>query len=104
MSVWDCDAFFGAIAMAPIALAIEGLPGAPPAQATFPAFWLLVPGVLGLIGVTGIVGDPATATVEDLVTPIGAIVSIALGILSGVLLFRATSRRARRAGGRHTAR
>ena len=97
--------FFGAIAMAPIALAIERFPGAPPAQVTFlPAFWLLVPGALGLIGVTEIVGDPATATIEDLVRPIGAIVSIALGILSGVLLFRATSRRARQAGRRHTAR
>jgi uncharacterized membrane protein YjjP (DUF1212 family) len=101
----DVSGFFGAIAMAPIALAIERLPGAPPAQVTFlPAFWLLVPGALGLIGVTEIVGDPATATVEDLVRPIGAIVSIALGILSGVLLFRATSRRARQERRRSTAR
>jgi uncharacterized membrane protein YjjB (DUF3815 family) len=97
----DGSGFFGAIAMTPIALAIERVSGAPPAQVTFlPAFWLLVPGALGLIGVTEIVGDPATATIEDLVRPIGAIVSIALGILSGVLL----SRRARQARRRSTAR
>jgi uncharacterized membrane protein YjjP (DUF1212 family) len=81
--------FFGALLMTPVALAIARLPGGPPSQVTFlPAFWLLVPGALGLIGVTHIVGNPATAGIEDLVEPIGAIVSIALGVLCGVLLFR----------------
>jgi uncharacterized membrane protein YjjB (DUF3815 family) len=75
--------------MTPIALAVARLPGAPPPQVTFlPAFWLLVPGALGLIGVTEVIGDPATASIEDLVTPVGAIVSIALGILGGVSLYR----------------
>jgi uncharacterized membrane protein YjjB (DUF3815 family) len=81
--------FVGALAMTPVALAISRLPGGPPSRVTFlPAFWLLVPGALGLIGVTEVVGDPATATVEDLLTPIGAIVSIALGVLAGVSLDR----------------
>jgi uncharacterized membrane protein YjjB (DUF3815 family) len=81
--------FFGALVMTPVALAIARMPGGPPSQVTFlPAFWLLVPGALGLIGVTEIVGDPATATLEDLVEPIGAIVSVALGVLAGVSLYR----------------
>ena len=54
----------------------------------------------GLIGVTEIVGNPATATIEDLVAPIGAIVSIALGVLAGVSLYRgAASVQPRFAGG-----
>ena len=75
--------------MTPVALAIARLPGGPPSQVTFlPAFWLLVPGALGLIGVTEVIGDPATASVEDLVKPVGSIVSIALGVLGGVSVYR----------------
>jgi uncharacterized membrane protein YjjB (DUF3815 family) len=86
----DVSGFFGALAMTPVALVIGRLPGGPPSQVTFlPAFWLLVPGALGLIGVTEIVGNPATASIADLVTPVGSIVSIALGILGGVSLYRA---------------
>ena len=78
--------FFGALAMTPVALACAHLPGGPPSQVTFlPDFWLLVPGALGLIGVTHIVGDPATASISDLMTPVGSIVSISLG---GVTLFQ----------------
>jgi uncharacterized membrane protein YjjP (DUF1212 family) len=85
----DVSGFAGALVMAPLALALGRLRGGPPSQVTFlPAFWLLVPGALGLIGVTEVVGDPAHASVEDLVTPIGSIVSIALGVLAGVSLFR----------------
>jgi uncharacterized membrane protein YjjP (DUF1212 family) len=86
----EVSGFFGALAMAPLALAIGGIRGAPPSQVTFlPAFWLLVPGAIGLIGVTEVVGDPASASLEDLVTPVGAVVSIALGVLAGVLLHQA---------------
>jgi len=53
-----------------------------------PVFWLLVPGALGVIGVTEVVGDPASAGVEDLVEPLGSIVSIALGVLCGASIFR----------------
>lgn len=84
----DVSGFFGAVAMTPVALAAARLPGGPPSQVTFlPAFWLLVPGALGLIGVTEIVGDPAHATLSELVTPLGSIVSIALGILAGVSIY-----------------
>jgi uncharacterized membrane protein YjjP (DUF1212 family) len=85
----EISGFFGALIMTPIALTVARRPGGPPAQVTFlPAFWLLVPGALGLIGVTEIVGDPANASIEDLVEPIGSIVAIALGVLIGTSLFR----------------
>ncbi|HEX4188521.1 MAG TPA: threonine/serine exporter family protein [Solirubrobacteraceae bacterium] len=85
----DVSGFFGALTMAPVALAVARLPGGPPSQVTFlPAFWLLVPGALGLIGVTEVIGNPATATVGAVVKPIGSVVSIALGVLGGVSLYR----------------
>ena len=81
--------FLGALVMTPFALAIARLPGGPPSQVTFlPAFWLLVPGAIGLIGVTEVVGDPASAGIENLVQPLGSIVSIALGVLCGASIFR----------------
>lgn len=86
----DVSAFFGALAMTPVALAI-GRFGGPPPQVTFlPAFWLLVPGAIGLIGVAEVVGNPAEAELETLVAPIGSVVSIALGVLGGISLARAT--------------
>lgn len=88
----DVSGFVGALAMTPVALLVARLPGGPPSQVTFlPAFWLLVPGALGLIGVTEVIGNPAQATVADLVAPIGSIVSIALGVLCGVSIFRGIS-------------
>lgn len=81
--------FFGALAMTPIALAVARLPDGPPSQVTFlPAFWMLVPGAIGLIGVTEVVGNPANASLQDLVQPLGAVVGIALGVLCGVSLAR----------------
>jgi uncharacterized membrane protein YjjP (DUF1212 family) len=81
--------FVGALVMTPVALAVARLPGGPPSQVTFlPAFWLLVPGAIGLIGVTEVIGDPASAGIEDLVKPLGSIVSIALGVLCGASIFR----------------
>jgi uncharacterized membrane protein YjjP (DUF1212 family) len=89
----EVSGFFGAFVMTPIALVVARLPGGPPSQVTFlPAFWLLVPGALGLIGVTEIVGNPAEASLEDLVKPLGSIVSIALGVLCGVSVFRGLER------------
>lgn len=81
----DVSGFFGALAVTPVALAVARRRHGPPSQVTFlPAFWLLVPGAIGLVGVTEVVGDPATASIEDLVTPIGSIVPVALGMLGGV--------------------
>ncbi|HMS38017.1 MAG TPA: threonine/serine exporter family protein, partial [Arachnia sp.] len=55
----------------------------PAAFATFPpAFWLPVPGSLGLVGVTGIPGGDADG-VSTLVTTTATMVAIMLGILAG---------------------
>lgn len=85
----EVSGFVGALAMTPVALAVARLPGGPPSQVTFlPAFWLLVPGAIGLIGVATVVGDPSSADVGDLIKPMGSILSVALGVLCGVSLFR----------------
>ena len=85
----EVSGFVGALAMTPVALAIARIPGGPPSQVTFlPAFWLLVPGAIGLIGVATVVGDPSSAEVGDLLKPMGSILSVALGVLCGVTLFR----------------
>ncbi|MEU4220350.1 threonine/serine exporter family protein [Actinoplanes sp. NPDC026623] len=81
--------FFGAMAMTPVALAVARLPGGPPSQVTFlPAFWLLVPGAIGLIGVTELLSNPAGAGVEVLIEPLASIVAITLGVLCGVSAYR----------------
>jgi uncharacterized membrane protein YjjP (DUF1212 family) len=81
--------FFGAMAMTPVALAVARLPGGPPSQVTFlPAFWLLVPGAVGLIGVTELLSDPAGVGVEALIEPLASIVAITLGVLCGVSAYR----------------
>jgi uncharacterized membrane protein YjjP (DUF1212 family) len=85
----EVSGFFGAFLMTPLAYVAAKVPGAPPAQVTFlPAFWLLVPGAIGLIGVTEVVSDPASAGLSNLATPIASIVSIALGVLCGSSLYR----------------
>jgi len=71
-----------------------------------PAFWLLVPGAVGLVGVTELVSDPAAAGLEDLVQPIASIVAIALEMLCGAsatrsLVSTAERLRARRGLTRH---
>jgi uncharacterized membrane protein YjjP (DUF1212 family) len=102
----NASGFVGAIAMTPVALAVARMPHAPPSQVTFlPAFWLLVPGAIGLIGVTDIIGSPASAGIEDLVQPVTSVVAIALGVLCGASIYRALAaaprrfRRARRQSG-----
>jgi len=83
------SSFFGALVMAPVALAISDLTRGPPSQVTFlPAFWLLVPGAIGLIGVTEVVGNPAEAGIEQLVDPVASIIAIALGVLCGASVYR----------------
>lgn len=85
----DASGFIGALVMTPVALAVANLPGGPPSQVTFlPAFWILVPGAIGLIGVTEIISNPAAASVGDLVQPIAGILGIALGVLCGVSVYR----------------
>ncbi|MFL6145009.1 MAG: threonine/serine exporter ThrE family protein [Labedaea sp.] len=97
----NTSGFFGAIAMTPVALAVAEVPGGPPSQVTFlPAFWLLVPGALGLVGVTQILGDPAIAGAGDLLQPLVAIVAIALGVLCGTSIYRGIALAVQRRPGR----
>jgi hypothetical protein len=52
-------------AATPVAYLVERRPSAPPALVSFlPAFWLLVPGALGLIGVTEYISRDVTAGVR----------------------------------------
>ena len=85
--------FFGALVVAPLVLWIEDLRrGGVPSQMIFlPAFWVLVPGASGLIGVTEIIGASAGAGSEHFVTALVSIPSIALGILVGTMVIRAVN-------------
>ena len=55
-----------------------------------PAFWLLVPGTLGLIGITELVGKDPQHGFANLVSALAANPAIALGILVGTMSIRAT--------------
>ena len=82
--------FIGAAVMVPVAHAVAHAPHAPPAHVMFlPAFWLLVPGTIGLIGVAELVGDNRQAGSENLATALVSIPSVALGILVGTMFVRA---------------
>jgi uncharacterized membrane protein YjjP (DUF1212 family) len=91
--------FVGAVVMTLVAHLVARLPSTMPMYATFlPGFWLLVPGSLGLIGLTTIVAGSATAAAGDILTILGSIASVALGVLVGVELYRwftSAERRAR---------
>ena len=93
--------FFGAVVMTPMVLWVERLRNGPPKLVTFlPAFWLLVPGATGLIGVTEIVGNGLDVESRALSDVLVTIISISLGVLMGAALFAAADagfRRLRRA-------
>jgi uncharacterized membrane protein YjjB (DUF3815 family) len=85
--------FLGALVMTPVAYAVERRPSGPPALVSFlPAFWLLVPGALGLIGVTEYLADDTAAGAEDFLATLGSIIAIALGVLCGYPLYRSLAR------------
>lgn len=73
----------GAVVL-PVAYAAQQRPSGPPVPVTFlPAFWMLVPGALGLEGVTEIVGTDAAAGLGDFLNALMTIVAIAVGVLVG---------------------
>ena len=81
------SAFFGALAMTPVAVYASRQDDGPPSLVTFlPAFWLLVPGALGLQGVTRILNEDGLQGLATLATTGAAMVGVALGILLGLLL------------------
>jgi uncharacterized membrane protein YjjP (DUF1212 family) len=95
------SSFFGAVAMTLVAvfLARHGL--GPPTMVTFfPGFWILVPGALGLEGVTRILGDDRIDATGALTTALISMIGIALGVLLGLALSVSDPERPWTAGGR----
>jgi uncharacterized membrane protein YjjB (DUF3815 family) len=81
--------FTGALLMTPVAYLVERQLGGPPAIVTFlPAFWLLVPGSLSLVGLTELVGTKGSAGIDDFLGAVAAIAAIALGVLCGYPIYR----------------
>jgi uncharacterized membrane protein YjjP (DUF1212 family) len=75
------SALVGATAMTIVAVLVSRFSSAMPAHASFlPGFWLLVPGALGLIGLTELAGGGGG---QDLVATVGSIFAVALGVLAG---------------------
>lgn len=75
--------FFGAIAASMGAMLVEALrPQLPRLMVFLPAFWLLVPGSLGLLGATQLVVDPGQALEVGMGMAV-IICAIALGLLVG---------------------
>ena len=79
--------FVGAVVVTPLVLAISASRHGVPSQLSFlPAFWLLVPGAAGLIGLTEAVGgDDGFA---DFTTALTSTIAIALGVLIGTATYR----------------
>lgn len=86
------SAFTGGLVVVPIATIVQKLKGPPAQVAILPAFWLLVPGALGLAGVTGLVSLDSGN--QGLVNAFLTVVAVALGVLVGSsLTATATTRR-----------
>jgi len=83
----EISGFFGMLAATLLGNLIETRFRGPPSMVTFlPSFWLLVPGVLGLISVKRLLTEQAG--LDDLVTVVFTFTSIALGTLVGESLSR----------------
>jgi uncharacterized membrane protein YjjB (DUF3815 family) len=79
--------FGGGFALMLCALAISQLPNTPPTVALLlPGFWLLVPGSLGLVGATQLIGTDRGAVFS---VTLVSMISIALGFQAGLLVWGA---------------
>jgi uncharacterized membrane protein YjjP (DUF1212 family) len=79
--------FAGALVMTLVAYLLGRRTSSMPVYAVFlPGFWLLVPGSLGLIGLTTVLAIPESASAEDVFAIVASIASVALGVLCGVEL------------------
>lgn len=80
------SALVGALVVTPITAIVARQPRGPAALVSFmPAFWLLVPGALGLVGVASVLTGDVNG-MSTLVTTISTMVAIALGVLAGSAL------------------
>jgi uncharacterized membrane protein YjjB (DUF3815 family) len=76
--------FVAAAVVLPVCYAIQSRRSGPPVPVTFlPAFWLMVPGALGLAGVAQLVGAHQVAGLGNFVNALMSIVAIAVGVLVG---------------------
>ncbi len=79
--------FSGGLTLILFALAISHRPNTPPTMSlVVPGFWLLVPGSLGFMGVTQLLGTHSTAVFTATLI---SMMSIAVGVQTGLLLWRA---------------
>jgi uncharacterized membrane protein YjjP (DUF1212 family)/uncharacterized membrane protein YjjB (DUF3815 family) len=79
--------FGGGLTLIIFALAISHRPNTPPTVSlVLPGFWLLVPGSLGFMGVTQLLGTHSTAVFTATLI---SMMSIAVGVQTGLLLWRA---------------
>ena len=84
----ELSGFVGALVVVPLTAAIARFPSAPPSVVIkVPAFWLLVPGALGFIGISQAASESYQGA-EALFDMTLALLSIALGILIGTALTR----------------
>ncbi|WP_157421483.1 threonine/serine exporter ThrE family protein [Agromyces sp. Leaf222] len=80
------SALIGALVVTPVTAIVARQRSGPAALVSFlPAFWLLVPGALGLVGVATVLGGEATGS-SSLITTLATMVSISLGVLAGTAL------------------
>jgi uncharacterized membrane protein YjjP (DUF1212 family) len=80
-------AFLGGLVVTPAAYFAQSQRGGPPAQVTFlPSFWMLVPGAIGLTGVSQLVVSGSAASLNDIAQALLTIVAISLGQLVGASL------------------
>ncbi len=94
------SAFTGGLVVVPIATLVQKLKGPPAQVAILPAFWLLVPGALGLAGVTGLVALGPGG--QGLVNAFLTVIAVALGVLVGSSLTATATARSRLATNRAT--
>jgi hypothetical protein len=81
-------AFLGAVVLVLAASIMARQPGAMAVHAAFlPGFWLLVPGAMGLIGLTRWAGSGGLLRPGDLVATVGSIFAVAVGVLFGAQLW-----------------
>ena len=81
------SSFVGALLMTPVAMLAAVRRSGPPFLVTFlPGFWVLVPGSLGLVGVTSALDASTTRALTTIVTTGVSMVAICLGVLAGLAL------------------
>ncbi|MGH3506405.1 MAG: threonine/serine ThrE exporter family protein [Nocardioidaceae bacterium] len=87
------SAFVGALVMSPVASYVALRPTGPPTQVSFlPAFWLLVPGALGLVGLTQLLGNNRADALASLLSMGTTMIGISFGVLIGLAIGTTISR------------